>query len=98
MSIVENAQSSMISRKEAKPYLKRKDWPGLVYLSGHFSMICGTGYLVYLSTNTGWIIPTIILHGFILSTLFHPLHECIHGTAFRTRWLNETVMQVLGFI
>tara|TARA_Y100001934_G_scaffold283703_1_gene405760 strand:+ start:1863 stop:2834 length:972 start_codon:yes stop_codon:yes gene_type:complete len=98
MSIVENAQSSMLTRKEAKPHLKRKDWPGLLYLSVHLSLVGGTGYLVSLSTNTTWIVPAILLHGFILSTLFHPLHECIHGTAFRTRWLNETVMQILGFI
>ena len=97
-SIVENAQSSMLSRREVKPYLKRKDWPGLLYLAVHFSMIGGTGYLVYLATGTGWIVPAIVLHGLILSTLFHPLHECIHGTAFRTRWLNEAVMQILGFI
>ena len=85
MSIVENAQSSMLTRKEAKPYLKRKDWPGLLYLSVHFSLVGGTGYLVSLSTNTTWIVPAILLHGFILSTLFHPLHECIHGTGYQRK-------------
>ncbi len=98
MSIVENAQSSMLSRREVKPYLERKDWPGLLYLAVHFSTVGGTGCLVYLATGTGWIVPAVVLHGLILSTLFHPLHECIHGTAFRTRWLNEAVMQLLGFI
>jgi len=98
MSIVENAQNSMLSRQEAKPHLKRKDWPGLVYLAVHFSMVGGTGCLVYLATGTGWIAPAIVLHGLILSTLFHPLHECTHGTPFRTRWLNEAVLQILGFI
>ena len=57
MSIVENAQSSMLSRQEVKPYLKRKDWPGLLYLAVHFSMIGGTGYLVYVATSTGWMVP-----------------------------------------
>ena len=52
MSIVENAQSSMLSRQEVKPHLKRKDWPGLLYLAIHFSMVGGTGYLVYLATGT----------------------------------------------
>ena len=98
MSIVENAQSSMLSRQELKPHLKRKDWPGLLYLAIHFSMIGVTGYLVYLATGTNWIVPAIIFHGLILSTLFHPLHECIHGTAFKSRWLNETIVQILGFI
>lgn len=98
MSIVENAQSSMLSRQEVNPHLKRKDWPGLLYLAIHFSMVGGTGYLVYLATGANWIVPAVIFHGLILSTLFHPLHECTHGTPFKTRWLNEAVLQILGFV
>ena len=30
--------------------------------------------------------------------LFAPLHECIHRTAFRSRWLNDAVARVAGFL
>ena len=38
----------------------------------------------------------MILHGLNMSCLFSPLHECCHGTAFRTRWLNEAVLHFCG--
>ena len=65
---------------------------------GHMSIIGGTGYLVYLATGTGWLIPAMLLHGVMLGHLFAPLHECSHGTAFRTRWLNETVLWICGIL
>lgn len=38
----------------------------------------------------------IILHGFILSFLFMPLHECVHKTAFKSNFLNNTVGILCG--
>jgi fatty acid desaturase len=33
--------------------------------------------------------PVMLAHGLVLACLFAPMHECSHGTAFRSRWLNE---------
>ena len=92
------AQREIISRGRLKPFTKRTDRHGLIYLGGHMSIIFGTGYLVYLATGTGWLIPAISLHGVVLGHLFAPMHECSHGTAFRTRWLNETVHWITGIL
>jgi fatty acid desaturase len=92
------AQREIISRKRLKPFTKRTDRHGLMYFGGHMSIIFGTGYLVYLATGTGWLIPTMFLHGVMLGHLFAPMHETSHGTAFRSRWLNETVHWITGIL
>ena len=42
------------------------------------------------------LVPTMALHGAVLIFLFAPLHETIHRTAFRSRWLNDTVAFFCG--
>src|SRR5262249_24346981 len=37
-------------------------------------------------------------HGVVLIALFAPLHESIHRTAFRRRWLNEGVGWLCGLV
>ena len=75
------AQREIISRSRLKPFTKRTDRHGLMYFGGHMSIIFGTGYLVYLATGTGWLIPAMFLHGVMLGHLFAPMHETSHGTA-----------------
>ena len=91
-------QREIISRKRLKPFTKRTDIHGIVHLAVHSAMIGGSGWLIYLATGTGWLIPAMLLHGILLGHLFAPMHECSHGTAFRTRWLNETILWVTGII
>jgi fatty acid desaturase len=57
-----------------------------------------TGYLVYLSLGTVLVLPAMVLHGIVLACLFAPMHESSHGTAFRTRWLNEAVYWLVCLI
>jgi len=35
---------------------------------------------------------------FIISFLFMPLHECVHGTAFRSFWLNVVVAHACALL
>ncbi len=88
----------VIDRKDQRAYMARTNRQGLIYLAGHFSALGATGYLVYLSIGTGWIVPAVLAHGFVMAFLFAPAHECSHRTPFRTRWLNETVYWVIAFI
>lgn len=92
-------QRSIISRAELKPFTRRTDSHGLIYLAIHFAGLGATGWLVFLSLGNWWLlVPAMFVHGVVLNHLFAPLHEVIHGTPFRTRWLNELVMYVLGFM
>jgi len=39
----------------------------------------------------------VVVQGALFAGLFAPLHECIHRTAFRSRWMNEVVAWFAGF-
>lgn len=91
-------QREIISRKDLKPFTVRSDRPGLSYLAGLLGCIGSTGTLVYLAGDSAWIWPAMLLHGVMLGHLFAPLHETSHGTAFRTRWLNEAVLWFCGIV
>jgi fatty acid desaturase len=44
------------------------------------------------------MIPAMLIHGIVMAFLFAPMHETSHGTAFRSRWLNEAVFRLISFI
>jgi fatty acid desaturase len=80
---------AIVSKKDRKQLTRRNDWIGLSYLIGHCSAAGCTGALVYLTYGTALMAPVMLAHGLVLACLFAPMHECSHGTAFRSRWLNE---------
>ena len=81
----------IIAGKQLREFTRRNDWVALVWLTGHVGAIGITGYLVYLTLGTLWVAPAIFIHGLFVTFLYSPMHECSHGTAFRSRWINETV-------
>ena len=92
-------QREIVSRKTLKPFTKRRDLPGLIYFFGLLGCIGLTGFIVYLAEFNGWWLwPAMLLHGIMLSHLFAPLHETSHGTAFKTRWINECVLWFCGIV
>ena len=99
--VATNAASSGIdiNRKMLKALAKRSDRPGLIYLAQWVASLVLTGSLVWLALGTWWVWPAMVLHGVFLSVPAYALsHETAHGTAFRTRWLNEAVLWVTSLI
>ena len=90
-----NRISEHLSREQYHRLLQRRNGPGLVFLIAHLGLICITGWLLWLSLNpfSLWALPATIVHGIVIVHLFAPFHETAHGTAFRSKWLN----QVVGF-
>ena len=76
----------------------KSDLKGLLQLVAHLLVILLTGSGIALADQTVWIIPALITHGIALIFVFAPLHETIHYTAFKSKWLNNTVAAVFGFI
>jgi fatty acid desaturase len=86
----------MVGREQVRALSERADRAGLTFLLGHVATLLVTGSLVYLGSETLWIWPAMLLHGVVIVHLFAPFHETTHGTAFRTRWLNELVSWLSG--
>ena len=74
------------------------DGPGLLHLAGHLALLALTGTAVLLAPNPLLLVLAMLVHGIVLVFLFTLEHECIHGTAFRTSWLNTVCADVAGFL
>ena len=96
-----NAASSGVTldRKTLKAIARRSDGPGLVYLACWGAGLLATGSFVWLSLGTWWMWPAMFVHGVVLSVPAYAIsHETAHGTAFRSHWLNETVLWIGSLI
>ena len=78
---------------------RRSDRRGVLRLAAHIACIGATGCLVWLA-RAPWLllIPAMALHGVTIVTLFAPMHECVHRTAFASRWANDAVGWIAGVL
>jgi fatty acid desaturase len=86
-----------ITRRELKALMRRSNVPALIRLPLWYGALATTGVLIWLALGTWWLIPAMFAHGIIMVHHFSLQHECIHFTAFRTRWLNDVVATWCGF-
>ena len=88
--------------KEERAALRRllvtSDRAGLRHLLPHLMLIAVGTLLIAAAHGTLWLWPAMLFQGVVLIFLFAPLHESIHGTAFRSRRLNQSVARVAGFL
>ena len=55
--------------------------------------------LVWMAQPYWWLLaPAMALHGVTIVTLFAPMHECVHRTAFASRTVNDIVGWVAGML
>ncbi len=90
------APAGTIDKKRLKALSARSDAKGLGRLAGHGAALALTASAVTLSRGSVWLAPALLGHGIVLAFLFAPLHETIHRTAFRSRWLNDAVAWFCG--
>ena len=93
-----DAQRRLVRELDARGLTRRRDAPGLIHLAAHLVLLAATASLVQATAGSAWRLPAMLLHGVALVFLFAPLHECIHFTAFRRRWLNHAVAWPAGFL
>jgi fatty acid desaturase len=88
-----------IPRKRLKELMKRKDGPAIRDTLIWFAALIGAGILAYHSWGTWWAIPAFFVYGVLYaSPAGSRWHECSHGTAFKTMWMNEVVYQIASFM
>ena len=87
-----------LTRADLQPLMVRANGPALRRAVVHFGMLALTGTLIWNSRATGWVVPLIVVHGYMVAFVFCALHETAHRTAFRTRWLNVVVGHLAGLI
>ncbi len=90
---------SDISRKEMKELMKRSDGPAIR------DTIIWLGSMIILAAVAVWLWPSwwaalpLAAYGVLYgSATDSRWHECGHGTAFKTPWMNDVVYQIACFM
>lgn len=93
-----NWYATPIPRQRMKELMKRKNGPAIRDTVIWFGGLVLLGYLAYLSWGTWWAVPAFLAYGILYSTPGDSRwHECGHGTAFKTPWMNEVLYQIATF-
>jgi len=85
-----------LTSTEKSELLARSDAAGLRHLLVHGAAIAVTTTLIIVRVPL-WP-AAMLLQGVLLNFLFTTLHETVHRTPFKTRWLNDLVGQVCAFV
>ncbi len=87
---------SSLSKAQRQALLARSDWRGALHLVGHVGLVLIIGGLIQ-ARIAYW--PLLLLpQGILVMFLFCAMHESIHRTAFRTKWYNDVVATVCGWL
>ncbi len=89
---------SPVPRARMKELMRRSDFPALWHVLLWFALIALFGVLAWLSWGTWWAVPTFFAYCTILTGSSDPRwHECGHGTAFKTQWINIAVYHFASY-
>ena len=90
--------SNLLSGTALEALTERSDAKGLARLGLHVAAIAVAGTVYAAAFDTAWVVPAAVVYGTCIAFLFAPLHETVHYTAFRSRWLNRAVSVACGWI
>ena len=88
-----------IPRKQMKELMKRSDGPALRDTALWLGLMLISGALGFLAWGTWWAVPCFLVYGVLYGSASDSRwHECSHGTAFKTRWMNDAVYHLACFM
>jgi fatty acid desaturase len=93
----ETAHNDLLSREDVRALRNRSDARGSVHLLLHLLIFAITILLNAASFSLLTFVATM-LQGVVMVTLFAPLHETIHRTAFADREINDWVGRFIGLM
>jgi fatty acid desaturase len=88
-----------ISRKRLAELMKRRDGPAIRDTLIWFSALLLSGGAGIVMWGSWWAALPFAVYGVLYGSVGDSRwHECGHGTAFKTRWMNEAVHQLASFM
>jgi len=88
-----------IPRKRLKELMQRSDGAAIRDTIIWFAAFLATGGLAVWLWPSWWSLPFFLAYGVLYgSSSDSRWHECGHGTAFRTQWMNDVVYQIACFM
>ncbi|MDX8519256.1 fatty acid desaturase family protein [Mesorhizobium dulcispinae] len=88
-----------VARKSMKELMQRSDGPAIRDTIIWIAAILGSAAGIVWFWGTWWVVPFLFVYGVLYgSSSDSRWHECGHGTAFRTRWMNDVVYHIASFM
>jgi Na(+)-translocating NADH:ubiquinone oxidoreductase F subunit len=88
-----------VPRPKMRELLTRMDGPAIRDTFIWFTLIFGSGYLVFLWWGSWFaLFPYILYSVLYASTSDSRWHETSHGTAFKTDWMNNVLYEIASFM
>ena len=88
-----------VDRATMRQLVQRNDRTAAVHTVVWLGLLVGFGVLGHLTWGSWWAIPVFFVYGTLYGSLSDARwHECGHGTAFRTGWMNTVVYYVASFM
>jgi fatty acid desaturase len=90
---------SDVPRKVMKDLMRRRDGPAIRDTALWLGLLALSGAGGVLLWGSWWSVPFWIVYGVLYgSACDSRWHECGHGTAFRTEWMNDAVYHIASFM
>jgi fatty acid desaturase len=90
---------SDVSRKTMKDLMRRSDGPAIRDTIIWIALILGSAAGVIFFWGTWQCVPFFLVYGVLYgSSSDSRWHECGHGTAFKTPWMNDAVYEIASFM
>lgn len=90
--------SAKVDRKAFKALTKRSDAAGWRHFGPWLAILAGSGGAAFLTWGSWWCVPSFLVYGLAYAMSDHHAHELSHGTPFKTRWVNEILYHINGFM
>jgi fatty acid desaturase len=88
-----------LPRKRLAQLMERRDGPAIRDTLLWFALLGVSGAGLAATWGTLWCIPFVIAYGLLYGTASDSRwHECGHGRAFKTKWMNDAVYQIASFM
>ena len=88
-----------VPRSTLRKLLERRDGPAIRDTILLFLILLGTGWATAALWGSWWVVlPYIVYAVFYGTSSDSRWHECGHGTAFKTDWMNRLVYEVASFM
>ncbi len=80
---------------------RSSDQHGLLQAGGHALLMAATAATAvtcWQHAAWGWLLIALYVHGTVCGFMINAVHELVHGTVFRTRWLNQVFVHFFAFV
>ncbi len=88
-----------VPKTEMRQLLERRNGPAIRDTAILFGLLLATGYATVALWGTVWVVIPYMIYAVLYGTSSDSRwHECGHGTAFKTDWMNSLLYEIASFM